>query len=259
MRQRYPDTSFIKVTEEDALCATRNNFGERDWRVIFLIDVLLKQLYFRGTDEPVATDVGTFQSYAMPQYAQVPHTLLSVYQLWRRAYYIETATLLRHVFEVFVQLRYFNKYPGQLKKHWLAQTRKDRILFSVMFDDLAPDSYKAVYGKLSDFAHGNLNMIFRTDVSAPPATQPEPRQNPFMGSKFDLTMAMIMHIFYISAALGFINYFGVFFPKNTNASDSELVQDLADTQQWLKATFDNQRKQATKPDLFDALEKLVIV
>ncbi|HVG33575.1 MAG TPA: hypothetical protein VM911_10860 [Pyrinomonadaceae bacterium] len=259
MRQRYPDTHYIKLTEEEALCDTRSNFGERDYRINYIIDDILKMQYFRGETEPVATDEGRFQSYALGQCAQSPHTLLTAYQLWRRAYYVETATLLRHLFEVFVQLRYFKNHPELLAKHWTAQTRKDRIPFRVMFDELAVDSYTAVYGKLSGIAHGNQNMMFRAELSAPTATQPEPMAYPFIGSKFDPTNSMFLHIFYISAALGFINYYGVFYPKNTIATDATLVEDLANSKQWLQSVFDNQRKLATNPALFDALEKLVIV
>jgi hypothetical protein len=259
MRKRYPDIHYVKLTEESALCETRNNFGERDYRINYIIDDLLKLQYFRGATEPVATDEGHFQSYALGQCTQSPHTLLTAYQLWRRAYYVEAATLLRHLFEVFVQLRYFKQHPELLRKHWTAQAQKDRVKFVTMFDELAPDSYKAVYGKLSGIAHGNQNMMFRAEISAPTATQPEPMVYPFIGSKFDSINSMYLHIFLIAAALGFVNYFSVFYPHNTIASDATLVEDLANTQDWLKSTFNNQRKLARDPSLFNALEKLVFV
>ena len=102
-------------------------------------------------------------------------------------------------------------------------------------------------------------MLFRTDVTVPMATQHEPMQYPFAGSKFDITNATVMHIFFTSVALGFLNYFSIFFPKNIISTDAIFAQDVADMQQWLKEVFDNQRKKATKPDLFNALEKMIFV
>src|SRR5437868_13641283 len=107
MRKLYPDTRFIMLTEEEASCATCEHFGNFDWGALYIIDAMLMLPYFNGTLESINTDRGNWQTYCVGQYAQGPYTLLSAYHLWRKAYYLETAVLLRHLLEVFVQMLYF--------------------------------------------------------------------------------------------------------------------------------------------------------
>jgi hypothetical protein len=259
MQKRYLDMRMVKLTEQAAQCATRTKFGETDFRLGFALDTWLKVQHFVGEREPINTDAGAFQSYAYFQYLQSPYTLMSAYDLWQRAYYLEAAILLRHLFEVFVQLRYFQKHPELCMNHVTATQAKARVRFDTMFNEIAPGSYEVAYRNLSTIAHGNMNFGFRGDLSASTVSGTEHIVPPFVGAQFEANRAMLIHAFYVSIALGFFNYFGSFFPKNTIATDAALAEDAADTQKWLEAVFEHKRQNVPDSTLFDALEKLVFV
>lgn len=257
MKQRYIDTRFVKLTEEEALCATRSAFGETDFRLNFVLDTWLKMQHFPGNLEPATTDDGCFQSYAYFQCQQTPFTLLSAYDLWRRASYLEASVLLRHLLEVFVQLRYFQNHPDLCMNH-VTEQPKGRVRFVTMFDELAPGSYDLAYRKLSVIAHGNMNLGFRGDLSAATtATGAEHIVPVFVGAQFERDRAILVHAFYIIVMIGFINYYQRFFPKNTIAGDAELVADLAEAQKWLESVFEHRRNNVSDPSLFDAVRPLV--
>src|SRR5215213_11095444 len=173
MRKRHPDTQVIMQTEEEASCATREYFGNSDWGAIYIIDVMLMLPYFNGTLEPINIDRGNWQHYCVGQYAQSSYTFMSAYHLWRKAYYLETSILLRHLLEVFVQMRYFEKHPESLLKHMTGRSQNDRVRFVKMFDELSPGSYKPIYSEVfSTYAHGSANMIFRADLTPPSNVEP---------------------------------------------------------------------------------------
>jgi hypothetical protein len=91
---------MVKLTEQEAQCATRDKFGETDFRLGFALDTWMKMQHFTGTLRTDNTDEAAFESYAYFQCLQSPYTLMTAYDLWQRAYYLEAATLLRHLFEV---------------------------------------------------------------------------------------------------------------------------------------------------------------
>jgi len=190
---------------------------------------------------------------------QSPYTLMTAYDLWQRAYYLEAGILLRHLFEVFVQLPYFQNHPELCMKHATALRAKDRVRFDAMFNEIAPGSYDVAYRNLSTIAHGNVNFLFRGNLSAATQNGTQHVVPPFVGAQFQLVLARLVHSFYVSIALGFFNYFGSFFPKNTIATDSALAEDVADTQKWLKDVFELMRGNVRDPKLFNALERLVFV
>ena len=256
MRQRYIDTRFVRLTEEEALCATRSTFGETDFRLNFVLDTWLKMQHFPGTLEPAITDDGCFQSYAYFQCQQSPFTLLSAYDLWRRASYVEASVLLRHLLEVFVQLRYFQNHADLCMNH-VTEQPKGRVRFVTMFDELAPGSYDAAYRTLSVIAHGNMNPGFRGDLSASTSSGAQHTVPVFVGAQFEKGRAQLVHAFYIIVVLGFVNFYQRFFPANTIASDAELVEDLAEAQKWLESVFEHKQNNVNDPSLFDAVKPLI--
>lgn len=256
MKQRYIDTRFVRLTEEEALCATRSAFGETDFRLNFVLDTWLKTQHFPGTLEPATTDEGSFQSYAYFQCQQSPFTLLSAYDLWRRASYVEASVLLRHLLEVFVQLRYFQNHPDLCMNHVTDQP-KARVRFMTMFDELAPGAYDAAYRPLSVIAHGNMNIGFRGDLLASTPTGAQHTVPVFVGAQFEKGRAQLVHAFYIIVVLGFVNFYERFFPANTIASDAELVEDLAESQKWLESVFEHKQNNVNNPSLFDAVKPLI--
>jgi hypothetical protein len=257
MRKRYPDFQHVVQTEEQVLGETRRFFGEREWKLVYVINDFLKLPYFNGAVEPSGTNQGDWQAYCVGHYAQMPHTMLSVYRLWRQGYYLETSALLRHLLEVFVQMRYFERNLGRLRQHWTGTNRRDFVMFRAMFDELAPNSYELVYKQFSKFAHGNLNLMFRAQIVAPAIMQSKPMMYPFSGSQFDEVSAIFMHIYITGLMLGFVNYHPVAFPQNTVNSNSEFSEDLAHTKEWLEAIFDEGKNRTQDKQTLATLEQLI--
>jgi len=258
MRQRYIDSHFVKLTEEQAACATRTAFGETDFRLNFIIDTWLKAQHFIGELEPATTDQGCFQSYAYFQCLQSPYTLLTVYELWRRASYVEASILLRHSLEVFVQLRYFQKHPELCMNH-VTEQPKGRVRFQTMFDAVAPGLYDVAYRNLSKITHGNMILGFRGALSASTSQIGQHTVPVLVGAQFEQNLSMLVHAFYIITMLGHLNYYPQFFPKNTIASDATLVEDLSEAQKWLESVFELKRNNVNDPALFDTARPLVFI
>jgi len=258
MRQHYIDSHFVKLTEEQAACETRAAFGETDFRLNFILDTWLKVQHFTGELEPVTTDQGCFQSYAYFHCLQSPYTLLSAYELWRRAAYVEASILLRHALEAFVQLRYFQKHPELCMNH-VTEQPKGRVRFQTMFDDVAPGLYDVAYRSLSKITHANMTLGFRGDLAASTSQGANHTVPVFVGAQFERDRAMLVHAFYIITILGFLNYYTQFFPKNTTASDATLVEDLSEAQKWSEAVFEHKRNNVNDPTLFDAARPLVFI
>jgi hypothetical protein len=258
MSKRYMDIDFVKHTEEHAASGTRAAFGDTDLGLDSIINTWFMVQLFPGERETVTTDQGSFQSYAYFQCLQSPYTLLSAAELWRRAFYVEASILLRHSFEVFVQLRYFEKHPELCMNH-VTEQPKGRVRFQTMFDDLAPGLYDVAYRNLSRIVHGNLVFGFRGNISASTSHGAQHTVPVIAGAQFERNLAMLVHTFLIITMLGFLNYYQRFFPKNTIAGDSAVADELAEAQKWLESVFEHKRNNVNDPALFDAARPLVFI
>jgi hypothetical protein len=75
MRKRYPNLQYTILTEEEAIAATRDRFKEREWRLIYVIDDLIKLPFFLQSNLAAAnTDQGAWQFYCSTNYQQTPYT-----------------------------------------------------------------------------------------------------------------------------------------------------------------------------------------
>jgi hypothetical protein len=258
MQQSYMDIDFVKLTEAQAVDETRSVFGETDLGLNFIINTWFKVQHFTGKVEPVTTDHGCFQSYAYFQCLQSPYTLLSAYELWQRASYVEASILLRHSLEVFVQLRYFHKHPELCMNH-VTEQPKGRRKFLTMFDDLAPGLYDVAYRNLSKITHGNIVLGFRGDLPASTSQGAHHTVPVVAGAQFERNLAMLVHAFWIITMLGFLNYYPRFFPKNTIALDAIIAGELSESQRWLESVFEHKRSNVKNPALFDSARPLVFI
>jgi hypothetical protein len=258
MSKRYIDIDFVKQTEEQAASATRSAFGDTDLGLDSIINTWFKVQLFPGEREPVTTDQGGFQSYAYFHCLQSPYTLLSVLELWRRAFYVEASILLRHSLEAFVQLRYFQKHPELCMNH-VTEQPKGHVRFQTMFDDIAPGIYDPAYRNLSKIAHGNLVFGFRGDISAATSQGAQHTVPVIVGAQFERSLAMLVHTFLIITVLGFLNYYQRFFPKNSIASNAAVADELSEAQRWLSSVFEHKRNNISDPSLFDAARPLVFI
>jgi len=257
MRTRYPNIYFLRLFEEEVICSTKQRFGPFDWRIPLTVEELLRLQYHEGPLEDPSTPRGAVQSFCHSQYAQVPYTVLSARDLWRRGHYLEATLLVRHLLEVFVQMRYFHKHPANMTQHWTAQTPKDLTPFRLMFEDLVPDSYRTFYSLLSKLVHGGGTVVFRREtVEIDPATG-LPSYRTLVGSKFDETSAGYIYVYLLSLILGILNHYPLFFPLNEIEQHPELASDLKATQDWLKSLFGAGPAQAAGADIHRLMSELV--
>src|SRR5262245_35531254 len=106
MRMRYPTIQLLKHYEDEVVSSTLQAYNTFDWRVPIVAEEILRlALYHTGKLEPVSTPPGDVQAYCRGRYDQIPHTLLNAHDLWRRGQYLESNLLVRHLLEVFVQMR----------------------------------------------------------------------------------------------------------------------------------------------------------
>ncbi len=238
--------------EEGVICDTRGTFGDRDWRWPVAVDEVLRLVHFEGQVEPVSSHAGAFQYRAQIWYAQAPYTVLSVWRLWRTGYYLEAVTLLRHLYEVLVQLRYFHVHADRLEPHLDAKPRDPaHVSFRKMFEETCPGVYDVLYRFLSNSAHGAGTILFRAQVNADQRTVQR-----LTGTQFDYALADTCLALLSAAVLGLLNWFFVFFPSNTiAAADPVLAADLRDSREWLNALIEQAR--AAGRDFYDKLKPLL--
>ena len=255
---RFPDIQFVIQTEEEAVRVTDENLGQLPVAVTRTINMLLRLQYCHGYLEPVSTDRGTFQVYCVGQYAQAIYTLLTAFRLWRQANYLESWVLIRHLFEVFVQMRYFERHPEQRMQHTISQTQRGRVQFRTMFDELSTHAYDQIYRfPLSRFAHGNANLLFRGEFFAPEAADSTGRMRPIMGCQFDRRQANLCYFFIANIALGLLNCYSTFFPQSIITDDSELQARLGAIQQELQTQIDFVRSGSEANEFHEAMASLI--
>jgi len=255
MRQRFLDTGYLARFEEQVTCETRTKFADRDWRWATVADELMKLLHFEGDTHPATTPVGALQSNAQIWYAQLPYTVLSVWRLWRTGYYLEAFVLLRHLFEVLVQVQYFYRHPEKLEAHISARGRRDQghVSFKTMFEEICPGIYEVLYAFLSSAAHGTGTMIFRAHIDAASG-----RAQRLTGTVFSWMWADGALSLLTAAVRGFLSTYFVVFPKNTVGTDELLLEDVSETRAWLKALTDQPGERgAPAADFYKKLEPLM--
>jgi hypothetical protein len=186
-----------------------------------LINCLFQVAYYVGEEKDVESDDGYYIAYAHNQLLKLPYTVRSVSILLERGYYLEAALLVRNILEVFVQLRFFNKYRNRLNKYVL---KKDKITLKTMFSEFNPELYSQMYSALSEAAHGGFgSIVYRTAYKS--ATNGET----IMGSVFNEIFSNYLLNQLIPLIYGVLNFIPVFFRhyKNLVPTDIELNRTSA--------------------------------
>ena len=118
------------------------------------VDFLFKLCYVVGPQPDVNAPEGNYHSTTAERYYQLPYTFWEIFNLSQNGSYLEAGILNRHLLEVLIQAKYFQRFPEKLSDHELG---KKRVQFRVMFDEFSPDFYRDDYGKLhSGWAHGGV-------------------------------------------------------------------------------------------------------
>ena len=144
-------------------------------------------------------------TFAHNQLLKLPYTIRAGSILIERGFYLESAVIVRNILEVFVQLRYFNKYRGKLNEYVL---KKKKIPLKTMFDEFNTELYSKMYFLLCEAAHGNFgSSIFRTNYkSANEGTT-------IMGSIYNEVFSNYILNQLIPLTYGILNFIPVFFKQ----------------------------------------------
>lgn len=239
-------SSIEKKTYEESMKQYPN--FEKD--IPNLIDLLCKLRYFLGNPPPLESEKD-FQWFCAKHFIHAPYTLKVINDLFLKGYYLEILILGRHLLEAFVRMKYFKKYPENLKQHLNDELK---ITYKTMFNEFSPDIYDEWYGKqLSDAAHGVLfKELLQTDRSN--------INHPLVinGPEFNLFASDFIRVWILSLFLAFLNSFLVFFPQNTLSTDLDLNNRHIKSIDVLKTYIDGHKKiQPNSVKFYQPFEKLI--
>ena len=127
-------------------------------------DVLLALSGYHGnSDAEVNSPDHLFYWWAYERASQVLFSLRASILLWDAGHYIECVTLIKHLVEAFVQLRYFDANRPALRQHIMARRRKDRVTFRMMFDRFSTGFFDSQYAALyANVSHSGLAFSVMT-------------------------------------------------------------------------------------------------
>lgn len=168
-----------------------------------LLNCFFHIVYFVGEEKEVESDDGYYMAFAHNQLLKLPYTTRAITILTERGFYLESAQLVRHLLEVFVQLRYFNKYKEKLNNYVL---KKNKITLKTMFSEFNAVLYSNMYFALCEAAHGGFgSTVFRTIYTS--ATE----GTTIMGSKYNEMFSNYILNQFIPLIYGILNFIPVFF------------------------------------------------
>ncbi|MGA3243627.1 MAG: hypothetical protein ABSE41_03355 [Bacteroidota bacterium] len=245
------DFRYLFHTEIDTQKATERELHGWLTKYPEIINVLFHAAYFTGrVDDPQSAD-GTFQAFAHHHLLRFPYTVRAAAILLESGYYLETVSVLRNMYEVLVQMRYFHRHKDQVMAHAL---RQKRVRFRTMFDEIAPGFYDPMYARLlSEYAHGGLgSMIFRTSYSA------ADKGTTLMGCHFDADLCTFS-LNQISVVLcGWLTYIPIFFPAFPTNAPRDLLGKRQSALDWLREGMDQhvKMKPITK-EFYDLVEPII--
>jgi len=168
-----------------------------------LINCLFHVAYFVGEEKDVDSDEGYYMAFAHSQLLKLPYTVRAISVLIEKGYYLESAILVRHILEVFVQLRFFNKYKEKLNEYVL---KKRKITLKTMFDEFNPNLYTKMYYLLCEAAHGGFgSTVYRTTYKSASAG------STIMGSEYNEAFSNYILNQLVPLTYGTLNFIPVFF------------------------------------------------
>lgn len=252
----------LLVTEQETILFTRSYLKGAHDNIPHIIDVLLQLIYFTGPEKNIDTNEGEFHSYCWHQYLGAPYSLRACYILYERGYYLEATFILRHLIEMFVKIRYFQKHKNLVKSIWankkpkitLPNGKKKDLTIKVIFDDISPSYYEKDYGKLfSGFLHGRISSIFRVDRKS--STKGTVR----MGAKFIERYAGFILNNFVAFSYGYLNWFPKFFPDGFATIGSDLLEQYKKNVTWLKGSMNKHKKeQLSSLSWYQRIEKIIL-
>lgn len=216
------------------------------------IDALFEVSYFTGTAKETESLEGYFYAFGHNILLRLPYTIRATCILIEKGFYYEALSLVRNLFESFIQLRYFHKYNDKINSHLL----KQRIKIKTMFEEIVPGFYNKIYGTiLSEFAHsGFSSSIFRVQYESSGVGQATMgSQYNEMGCSFILNQVALI-------IFGILNYIPLMFPQYSSLVPNETETKRIESIAWLDEQMSKQKsaKPGTK-EYFELVDPLVRV
>jgi hypothetical protein len=218
--------SFIVASEESVLSNRPDSLAFGVKLLYSASDAVLGLMYGLGPNPSPETSDGVYRTFAFERFGEVPYTVRAIHLLFACGHYPESIALVRVLLESFVQLRYFAKYPNQLKPHLLATTAKGRIRWVTMFDEFAPGFYGKVYGLLSSVAHSGMGLSALLPAQ-PPTDNEAARALGRHGCEFDQKFAAVVINMTAAMLRGFLDHFFTFFPTGEPSEQSTFERRVS--------------------------------
>jgi len=248
--ERFMTYEYLLQTALTTEAVTRRELQTE--RHLEALDVLLRFPSFCGGSS--TPDDDWFPWWCSMQYCAVGHSTASLFDLWQRGFYVEATVLLRHVLEVFIQVRYFHGHRSELRNHLTSTERKNRVRFKTMFELFAPGYYDQYYGLLlSGVAHGGLpSTTMRLDLSK------GQQATAILGNAYNEKYATWVLNQLTAVLFGLLKLFPEFFPQYPDLVDTESSQARIASLQWLSQVMSSHRQgQPRSASWYESIEKLV--
>lgn len=233
---------YLIETEDSTRAETKKNRNYWFDKTPQIIDSLFESNYFTGW-ETNWNDENNFIVFANATYQSIPYMFRSLELLYSHGYYLESSIIIRTLYEMFVKVRYFNKYK---EKCLLYSQKTIKIQYKKMFDEFSPGLYDMLYKKLlSEFSHGGFGVnIFRNKLIPPDISEP------IMGNYYnnlfsDFNINFSSQLFY-----GYLNYIPMFFKKYEQLATVEIKEKRKKNIKWLEERFFDQMHNNPKVEEF---------
>jgi hypothetical protein len=244
--------SFNYQIESEAVTqeTTYKNFNGLLSKYPKILDALFEINYFIGKANEVESLEGYFYAIGFHILKRFPYTARATCMLIEKGFYYEVISLIRNLYESFIQLRYFHNHPDMIRSHIIDH----RIKFRTMFDEIAPGFYVEIYGKqLSEFTHsGFSSAIFRTNYTSPDVGETT------MGNKFDKIYCTYSVNLIVPILLGVLNFVPVFFPQYLSLVPNDTEIKRKESIEWLsKAIKDHIAEKPISKNFYDLVTPLI--
>ena len=151
---------YLLKTENETIQKSENEIQIWYENYEVFMDSLFQFIYYVGETNDPNSDEGMFFAFAHLHFLKIPYTLRATALLLERGYYAESAQLVRNLFEVIVQLRYFQLNKNLLNDYVL---KIKKITNRTMIGHFNDNLYTTVYSALSTISHSEIgSTIFRT-------------------------------------------------------------------------------------------------
>ncbi len=242
MDKKLMDYNYLQSTERSTIQTTIEELPIWHSKSVEIIDMLFSINYYTGKEDNAETPEGTFHYVACSNYLRLPYTLSNIIDLIKKGAYLESTILIRHLYEILVQLRYFNVFKEKVHDYSID---KLRIQFKTMFDEICPELYTDVYKFFSNYSHGGLwaNKFRVNNISKDEGFI-------YYGSDYIEKFALYVTAHQLFLSYGFMNYVPIFFKKYNELIPKDIESKRTILLNWLLESFETSYKEEYKNNGF---------